>query len=383
MPPRSTADLHASLADVAACRATLRGGSRTFFAASLALPRSVRKPATGLYAFCRMADDAIDNCGQRGALPADAASAGAVRGHATRARAALAELHERLERIYAGAPRDVAADRAFADCVARFAIPRQFPLALLEGFAWDAEGRRYDNLSELTAYGVRVAGTVGAMMAMVMNVREREQVARACDLGVAMQLTNIARDVGEDARNGRLYLPRQWLREAGLDPDVWLARPVFDARLATVIDRLLAAAAALYARSDAGLANLPPACRPGMYAARLLYAEIGHEVARRGFDSVTQRAVVSWRRKARILADAVAAAKRPLPRGGAAMLEEAAFLIEALAPTPQPTPPPPPPESARERARWPRVEDRVAWLVDLFERLERRDVTANDAVNGS
>jgi phytoene synthase len=361
MPPRSNASPHASLADVAACRATLRGGSRTFFAASLALPKSVRKPATGLYAFCRMADDAIDDGADRNA--------------------ALADLHARLDRIYAGAPRDQSADRAFADCVARFAIPKQFPLALLEGFAWDAAGRRYDNLSELTAYGVRVAGTVGAMMAMVMKVRDRELVARACDLGVAMQLTNIARDVGEDARNGRLYLPRDWLHGAGLDADEWLSSPRFDARLAAVIERLLAAAEDLYARSDAGLANLPPACRPGMHAARLLYAEIGHEVARRGFDSVTQRAVVPWRRKARILADAVAAAKRLPVRADSVLLHEAAFLLDALAPTAPVAPPPP--ESARERARWPRVEDRVAWLVDLFERLERRDMTTNEAVNGS
>jgi phytoene synthase len=206
-------------------------------------------------------------------------------------------------------------------------------------------------------------------------------VARACDLGVAMQLTNIARDVGEDARNGRLYLPRDWLRQAGLDPDAWLARPVFDARLAAVIERLLGAAEELYARSDAGLANLPVACRPGMHAARLLYAEIGHEVARRRFDSVTQRAVVSWRRKARIMADAVLAAKRQVPLGACAVLEEAVFLLDSLAPVAPAAPAPV--ESARERARWPRIEDRVAWLVDLFERLERRDGGANDTANVS
>lgn len=364
MSLRSKVETHASIADVAACRATLRGGSRTFFAASLALPRSVRKPATGLYAFCRMADDVIDQGLDRAA--------------------ALADLHARLDRIYAGAPDDVAADRAFADCVVRFAIPKQFPLALLEGFAWDAAGRRYDNLSELKAYGVRVAGTVGAMMAMVMEVGERELVERACDLGVAMQLTNIARDVGEDARNGRLYLPRDWLREAGLDADAWLAAPTFDAKLAAVIERLLEAADMLYARSDAGLARLPAACRPGMVAARLLYAEIGHEVARRRYDSVTQRAVVPWQRKARILADAVLVAKRTGVPTDVSTLEEARFLVDsfpamsrAVNPVPIPT------ESARERVRWPRVEDRVAWLVELFERLERREEPNTDVANMS
>jgi phytoene synthase len=350
MPPRSTVSPHASGADVAACRATLRGGSRTFFAASLALPKSVRKPATGLYAFCRMADDAID--------------------HGIDRAAALVDLHARLDGIYRGSPAAAAADRAFADCVQRFAIPRRFPTALLEGFEWDAAGRRYQTIEELRAYAMRVAGTVGAMMAMVMSVSERQLVARACDLGVAMQLTNIARDVGEDARAGRLYLPLAWLGEAGIDPAAWLAQPRFSPALAAVIERVLGEAARLYVRSEAGLAHLPTACRPGMFAARLLYAEIGGEVARRGFDSVSQRAVVPWHRKARILADAAVAAKRAPPALGSEVLPEAGFLLEGL-PSGGRLPPPSPVESARERARWPRLEDRVAWLVELFERLER------------
>jgi phytoene synthase len=196
-----------------------------------------------------------------------------------------------------------------------------------------------------------------------------------------MQLTNIARDVGEDARCGRLYLPRDWLHEAGLDADAWLESPRFDVRLAAVIRRLLDAAEELYARSEAGLARLPSACRAGMFAARLLYAEIGHEVARRGFDSVSARAIVPWQRKARILAGAMRAAQRPVAPHPPAMLEEAQFLLEALPPAPPVIPAPV--ESARERARWPRVEDRVAWLVDLFERLERRDHAAHDVANPS
>jgi phytoene synthase len=352
MPTLSYDKSFASPADAASCRAMLRGGSRSFFAASLVLPNSVRQPATGLYAFCRMADDAID-------LGLDRT-------------AALQDLRMRLERIYAGNPCAVAADRAFADTVARFAIPKAFPIALLEGFEWDSASRRYDDFSQLKAYGVRVAGTVGAMMAMVMNVRNPTLIARACDLGVAMQLTNIARDVGEDARCGRLYLPLEWLRAASIDPEAWLARPMFDDRLATVIERLLAAAEVLYARSDTGIAHLPMACRPGMYAARLLYAEIGREVARRKFDSVNQRAVVSWQRKVAILADSVMAATRTSVAPSEEILDEASFLLGAVADPPASSAILPA-DSPRERARWPRVEDRVVWLVDLFERLERRD----------
>ena len=126
------------------------------------------------------------------------------------------------------------------------------------------------------------------MMTLVMGQRSPEIVARACDLGVAMQLTNIARDVGEDARAGRLYLPLSWLREAGIDPEAWLAKPVFTPEIAAIVQRLLDAADVLYARATLGIANLPLACRPGIYAARALYAEIGRELERGGLDSVSQ-----------------------------------------------------------------------------------------------
>ena len=322
----------------------MRGGSRTFFAASLVLPKGIRAPAVSLYAFCRQADDAIDRGADRDA--------------------ALEQLRLRLDGIYSGTPHDSAADRAFAAVVKDHGIPRTLPGALLEGFAWDALGRRYENISELYAYGIRVAGTVGVMMAMVMGVRSRRLLARACDLGVAMQLTNIARDVGEDARLGRLYLPLDWMREAGLDPDEWLANPAFSEPLGKVIERILRTAEVLYRRADAGLAKLPAACRPGMFAARMLYAEIGREVARRGFDSISQRAVVNWQRKSRLLLNAVLEAAAGHRHCSEAPLEECLSLLDSVAE---------PAESPSIRRRLPGVRDRVVWLAELFERLERRE----------
>jgi phytoene synthase len=327
--------------DIAACRELLRGGSRTFFAASLVLPRSVSDPAIALYAFCRLADDAVDLGGGR---------AGAVD-----------RLRDRLARAYAGQPLPMPADRAFADTVARFAIPRELPEALLDGLSWDVEGRRYDGLDDLIAYAVRVAGTVGAMMSLLMGQRAPDVVARACDLGIAMQLTNIARDVGEDARTGRLYLPLQWMRDAGLDPDAWLADPRFDHGIGDVVARLLATADAFYDRAVAGIGALPKSCRPGIHAARLIYAEIGREVERAGFDSVSRRAVVSSSRKLRLLADAFATSLGPHPEVTGEAHSAARYLIEAVA--------------LASNVGGPRksVVDRAVWVLDLFERLERRD----------
>ena len=351
MPPSLPDSRDATAADYAACRTLLRGGSRTFYAASFLLPRKLREPACALYAFCRVADDAVDEAG--GGL------------------AALIELNARLDRIYDRDPLPVGVERAFADVVARFAIPRALPEALLEGFAWDVEGRRYEDLDALQAYAARVAGAVGAMMAVLMGARSSDALARACDLGVAMQLSNIARDVGEDARAGRLYLPLSWLREAGIDPASWLANPVQSDALAGVVRRLLDAADVLYRRVGGGVAQLPRACRPGINASRFLYAEIGREVERQGGDAISRRAVVPALRKARLIARSLVAGIPASLEAPAPPLAQTQFLVDAVivgAPRAR--------ASAASRASgvsWWNLHGRVLWTVDLFEQLERRE----------
>lgn len=312
MSPDGTASpTFASPQDLEACRAAIRVGSKTFHAASFLLPAAVRDAAISLYAFCREADDAIDQ------------SDDPVR--------SLALLQARLESAYQGVPTDRAADRALADVVRRHGIPQALPAALLEGFAWDAAGRRYASLSELQAYAVRVAGTVGVMMSLLMGVRAPQALARAADLGVAMQLSNIARDVGEDARLGRVYLPEIWLREVGLSAEQFLARPVFEDRLGALVARLVDTAEELYVRGASGVAHLPPSCRPAIHAARLMYAEIGREVARREGDSVSGRAVVSRRRKLALIAQALSASALDGAGGEWPVLGEARFLLDAVA----------------------------------------------------
>jgi phytoene synthase len=334
--------------DGEACRALLQGGSKSFAAAAKLLPRAVRGPAIALYAFCREADDVVDGGSDLG-------------------RGSLDWLRERLNLAYEGRPLALPADRALARVVARFAIPRSVPEALLEGFAWDAEGRRYADLSALRAYAVRVAGTVGAMMAVLMGVRDRARLAAAVDLGVAMQLSNIARDVGEDARSGRLYLPLDWLAEAGIDPEDFLAAPSHSASLAGVVSRLLEAADQLYREANAGITRLPMNCRLGIGAARLLYAEIGQEVGRRGMDSVSARAVVSGRRKVQILATGLPGMMLPLRPLAGACVPEGVFLVDAVVQASQR------PVLAGLTTPWWAVAERMRSTIDLFTRLERRE----------
>lgn len=341
----------ASMSDFRVCRDLIANGSKSFHAASVLLPAHLRDPAFALYAFCRVADDAVDAPGARAA--------------------ALERMQRRLDRVYAQSPMDFAVDRALASVVQRFSIPRSVFDALLEGFAWDLQGRRYHTLSEVYAYAARVAGSVGAMMAALMGVRSDHALARACDLGVAMQLTNIARDVGEDARAGRLYLPRDWLVDAGVAPDSFLAAPSANPAVSRVTLRLLEVADALYDQADAGIAVLPPSCRPAIYAARLIYAEIGDGVRRAGGDSVSHRAVTSVARKLVLAARAMAA--KPRPNAAAlrmAPLAETAFLVDAVAkaPTPVQVSRAPP----RSKSPWAKADEQWGRVFDLFQDLENR-----------
>ena len=302
------------LEDDRACRRAIRNGSKSFHAASLLLPKDVRRSALALYAFCRVSDDLVDDQGDRRI----------VRGRATD------ELVDRLDRAYAGVPADHAADRAFARAVERHAIPYALPFALIEGFRWDEAGRRYGTIGELHAYGARVASSVGAMMTLAMGVRDPVALARACDLGLAMQLTNIARDVGEDARNGRVYLPLDWLHAVGLDPDALIASPRFDPRLGAVVERLLEEAKRLYDRAGTGIGALPAPCRTAIRAALSIYSDIGREITRAGFDSVTGRAFTSRNRKLALAAAASRSRFENAPIDPAPPMPQVRYLVEAV-----------------------------------------------------
>ena len=325
--------------DLAVCRRMIRKGSKSFYAASLLLPKAARDGAYALYAFCRYSDDVID------------LGDGDAR--------AIARLRERLKSAYLGKPEHSPVDRAFARVVRDYAIPETLPAALIEGLAWDAAGRRYETIDELYDYCARVAGSVGAMMAVLMGAREKDAIARACDLGVAMQLTNIARDVGEDARAGRIYLPLDWLEEAGVDADRLLAEPAFTPTLGDVVRRLLAEAADYYERGLAGVDFLPMRCRAGIVAAADIYAEIGRRIEENGYDSVAQRAVVSTRRKLMLLTNAMAAPNFAYSPSDGAPLPANAFLVDAV-------------EPARGRSAS-NVTDPAEQVLDLIMRLERRD----------
>ncbi|MEM7295794.1 MAG: phytoene/squalene synthase family protein [Pseudomonadota bacterium] len=302
--------------ELAYCHDMIRTGSYSFHAASRLLPQRVRDPALVLYAFCRLADDAVDEGDEKGC--------------------AVLSLEARLDHAYAGRPLDTPVDRAFAAMIEAYDMPRALPEAWLEGFAWDAVGRRYATLSDVRAYSARVASAVGAMMTVLMGVRDADALARACDLGVAMQLTNIARDVGEDARARRIYLPLEWLDEAQIDPETFFHEPLPTPAVRRMVRRLLSEARRLYLRAEPGVTRLPVDCRAGIFAARHIYAGIGSKIAACGHDSISNRARTSGAQKLGWIARSIlrSGLSLALPQSAvlyAPPLPETRFLVDAAA----------------------------------------------------
>jgi phytoene synthase len=229
---------------------------------------AVRDPATALYAFLRIADDLVD------ADPAASADT-------------IAALRRRLAAMYQGQPLDHPVDRSLALAIVRHGLPHGVFDAFLEGLQWDVSGRRYRTFDDLCEYASRVAGTVGVLMALLMGERTTAMLSRACDLGIAMQLTNIARDVGEDAGRGRLYLPLDWLERAGIDPQAFLGQPRYSPALGGVVRRLLDEADR-FLRQRRRRHRWAALRLPGGDPRRALHLRRDRRyVARAGFDSVT------------------------------------------------------------------------------------------------
>lgn len=289
---------------VAQAEATIVRGSQSFAMASRLFDKLTRERAWLLYAWCRTCDDVVDGqtFGHDMAVPNDPLD---------RFQTAFRETMDALD----GRPVDDPTFRGIALVVGETAMPRHFLSDHLAGFEADARGWRPRDADDLFRYCYQVAGVVGCMMAVVMGVdpRDDDTLDRACDLGIAFQLSNIARDIVEDAENDRCYIPADWLAEAGLtetmlqDPATAAARAVFAARLVAIADRHEASA-------KVGAARLPFRCRWAILSASGIYGGIGREVVRRGDRAWDERVRVPGPRKARLAAQALVASALPGPR---------------------------------------------------------------------
>jgi phytoene synthase len=289
----------------------LAENSKSFALAARLLPADVASNVVVLYAYCRRADDAVDLA------------------PAAEQPLRLAGLRAELDRVFAAAVPADPALAAFQQVVRDCEIPRVYLDELLSGMQMDVERVGYRNVPELALYAHRVAGVVGLMMCHVMGVRDPRALEHAAHLGIAMQLTNIARDVLEDWQRGRLYLPDELLAAhgaAGLRQRLVVAGGEFPEEFAgaaaSATADLLEFADEYYVSGDLGMTDLSLRCSLAVRSARSVYAAIGDRVRAQGCNPLAGRAIVPTPAKlvlaARALYQTVHAAPRawfePAPR---------------------------------------------------------------------
>lgn len=255
------------------CEEIARAYGRTFYLASRFLPPAERRGIHATYAYCRIADDLADGA------------------HDPSAAARALDAWERQ----LAEPTDPVA-QAFAATRARFGVPVEAARELLAGVRMDLAPLPYETWDELWLYCYRVAGTVGLMVAPILGCRDPAALPHAVELGVAMQLTNVLRDIGEDAARGRIYLPLEDLAAFGCDPGSIL-RGQPHGRFDELLDFEIARARGLYARARRGLPALSPAGRLTTLVGSELYARILTRIEESRYDVFATRAHVSTGRK--------------------------------------------------------------------------------------
>lgn len=267
----------------AAAKQSLQTGSRTFFFASLLMNSNVAQKAARLYMFCRYVDDLVD-------MSTDTVATG----ESVVALIRALELDEPYD--------DITAD--VTDLLKGCGIPRWIPIELLKGVQSDLDPAEVITEQELLHYCFRVAGTVGLMMCYIMNVKDKEARKYAVDLGIAMQLTNIMRDISEDGLLGRRYLPVSWAPEISIDklalPDTQAEKRVRDA-----MGRLYTLSESYYESGFLGLSYIPLGSRYAIMVAGQTYRRIGFLIRERNYNYWSQRAVVPLMSKIRIAAQSL------------------------------------------------------------------------------
>lgn len=268
---------------VAGAFADIQKGSKSFRAASRLFHPLTRERVWLLYCWCRHCDDVCD--GQT--LGFGAGPAGSV-----------SELRAKTARAVSGETVGELPFDALRQLLSECEIPTRFLTNHLDGFALDADGWRPQTEQDLERYCYHVAGTVGGMMAIVMGVppAEDETLERAAELGIAFQLSNIARDLRDDWASGRCYVPAEWLAELNTDPQR-MFEPQNEAALLTIARRLVARMEYHEAAARIGVARLPFRSRLAVLAALRIYGAIGRRVGELGASAWDQRVSIGKARK--------------------------------------------------------------------------------------
>ena len=269
--------------------ASIKKGSKSFALASRVLPPELRDDASMLYAWCRYCDDVIDGQEMGHGQIADYKIGQSER---------LKSLREDTANALAGNPTDNPVFAGLARVVKTHSIDHKHPFDLLRGFEMDAEDRVYNSVDDILDYSYHVAGVVGVMMANIMGVRDDATLDRASDLGLAFQLTNIARDVIDDAKADRVFVPKELLIKHGAPTDAAsLAKKEHWPAAHKAACEQLDIAEQYYESAKVGIKKLPFRCAWAISAALAVYREIGERLRAGGSEAWEGRVSASKGRK--------------------------------------------------------------------------------------
>ena len=260
------------------CEAKAAQSGSSFYYSFRLLPPERRRAITALYAYCREVDDVVDEVHDPGV-----------------ARAKLAWWRTEVAAVYEGAPQHPVA-QALVPVVRAYRLPREHFDAVIDGMAMDLAQQRYADFADLERYCHRVAGVVGLMSAEIFGYQAPSTARFARDLGIAFQLTNIVRDVGEDARRGRIYLPQEDLARHGVSASAILRgreEPGFRALMAFEVGR----AREWYARAMRELAPSDRRAQRASLAMAAIYRALLDEIERDGYRVLDRRIALTPLRK--------------------------------------------------------------------------------------
>jgi phytoene synthase len=245
------------------------------------MPQPQRNQLAGVYAYCRYTDDLVDRaaCGRNTLLML------------------LDQWEQASQAAYGGAKTGVALLDSVMPEMARQQVPFAYAAGLLRGMRQDVMGTSYASMSELRQYCYNVASVVGLWLTELFGVHDVGTLERAAELGIAMQLTNIVRDVGEDAAVGRIYLPTDLMAKHGITRgmiDEWVRErsPRLSCEYKHLLEDVMLHAETAYRLADEGIPRLPSFFRPSVAAASRLYRGIHDVVRANDYDNITRRAVI-------------------------------------------------------------------------------------------
>jgi len=306
-------------------------GSSSFSLASRLFDKRTREKAWLLYAWCRRCDDIADGQDHGGTLKLNEATA----------QRRIEAVRILTRRALDGQPTAEEAFDALGQVALEAGLTEDMTDDVIEGFALDATGWRARTEGDLMRYCYHVAGAVGVMMARVMGIaaHDHDTLDRACDLGLAFQLANIARDLCEDDAAGRCYLPTEWLAEADIPPGEHM-KPEFRVALVALVGRLLDLADVHEAAARWGANGLRFRQRWAVLAAANIYGAIGHQVRALGPHAWDHRVRVGFFAKLGLVWRALGEAFRtqpqpePMPRWTRGELMTIARMAGPIAPMP-------------------------------------------------